>query len=281
MAQPHIQLDGIGTIPASGPGDIAMTAQLQAAIDHAFVVFAPYAKRFSAQVCRCNSCFTEADRDRLLKLPLRQIDGYLLDQYSWSAHGHDDDGPFSDDLRYLLPRYFELFALNDPKLHDAPECNLMQLGRTAYRAAWPATEVEVIDRYFDALLLACLANGNVEGGWSVGSGSRHRCALRLDDVLGMLICAGADVPRLIGTLHAATGPAASLHLANLRFHLAADGSETRLDNAHLERDFTDAARAVGAFVVSAAATSRIEATFFEAADPAAQQLLSDALAMAY
>lgn len=109
---------------------IAMTPPLKAAIDQAYAVFAAYSKRFTAHVCTCPCCFIEADRARLLATPLRAIDGYLLDQYSWSAHGHDDDGPCSDDLRYLLPRYFELFACNDPALHDAPECNLIQLGGT-------------------------------------------------------------------------------------------------------------------------------------------------------
>ena len=161
----HLQ-SATQTIPSAKPGDIALTGELEAAITHAYAVFEPYGERFTAQVCLCPSCFAEADRDRLLKLPLRQIDGGLLDQYSWSAHGHDDDGPCSDDLRYLLPRYFELFALNDAALHNTPECNLTQLGQTAYRADWPAGEVAAIDRYFDALLLACLANKAIDLNYS-------------------------------------------------------------------------------------------------------------------
>jgi hypothetical protein len=263
--------------PSGKPGDIALTEELQTAIAHAYGVFAPYGARFTAQVCRCPVCFAEADRDRLLKLPPRQIDGYLLDQYSWSAHGHDNDGPLSDDLRYLLPRYFEMFALNDPALHNAPACNLTQLGRTAYRATWPRAEVAAIDGYFDTLLAACLANDAVEGGWKAASGSRYRCALRLNDVLGMLVRAGADVARLLAIWEAAPDPAAALHIANQRFMLVTDSRGTRLYNEQLEPDFVDAVLAIGAFVTSAKATSRIEAAFFQATDPAAQSLLSDAL----
>ena len=263
----------------SKPGDIAMTAALQSAIDHAYKVFAPYADRFTARVCVCNVCFSDEDRNRLLALPLRQIDGDLLDQYSWSAHGQDDDGPMSDDLRYLLPRYFELFALNDPRLHNAPECNLSQLGRTAYRSVWAKSEVAAIDGYFDALMAACLANTAVEGGWPGYSTSGNRCALSVDDVLGMLIRAGADVQRLLAVWEAAPDPAAALHMANLRFTLATDGRGTRLHNHHLEGDFAEPALAVGGFVASPVATARIEAAFFRAADPAVQQLLSDALCL--
>ena len=262
------------------PGDVAMTGPLQAAIDHAYVVFAPYAKRFTALVCQCNSCFSGEDRDLLLKLPLRKIDGPLLDQYSWSAHGQDDDGPRSDDLRYLLPRYFELFAQNDPKLHHTPECNLMQLGRTPYRSVWTHAEVEAIDRYFDALLTACLANEAVEGGWNGPAGSRYRCALKSDDVIAMLICAGADVARLLEIWRAAPDPAASLHMAHCRFDLSADSNGMRFDNPHLETNHREQARAFGAFVTSAEATNRIEQAFFLITDADAQQLLSDALFLA-
>jgi hypothetical protein len=280
MTEQQTPLDVAEAPPASRPGAIAMTEPLQAAIDHAYQVFAPYASRFTAQVCMCNVCFNEADRQRLLKQPLRRIDGYLLDQYSWSAHGHDDDGPLSDDLRYLLPRYFELFALNDPKLHDAPECNLMQLGRTPYRSVWLAAEVAAIDRYFDALLLACLANEAIEDGWKGLSESGYRCALKIDDVMTMLIRAGANVARLLETWDAAPDPAAALHMAHLRFDLISDGDGARMANAHLEANHVEEARAFGAFVTNTQARRRIERAFFLTTDPAAQQLLSDALFLA-
>jgi hypothetical protein len=259
------------------PGNIGMSDQLEAAIAHAYEVFKPYCARFTAQVCRCPVCFCEVDREQLLKLPLRQIDGHLLNQYSWSAHGHDDNGPLSDDLRYLLPRFFELFALNDPALHDAPACNLTQLGRTAYRSVWPAVEVDAIDRYFDALFSACLTNDAIEGGWSGFNGSAYRCALRLDDVLAMLVRAGVNVAPLLAIWDTAPDPSAALHFANLRFMLATDTRGKRLDDPHLEPDFVDAALAIGASVTSTKATQRIEAAFFQTTDPAAQQLLSDAL----
>jgi hypothetical protein len=262
------------------PGDIAMTEALRTAIASAYDVFTRYGERFTAQVCQCPCCFIEADRERLLKLPLREIDGYLLDQYSWPAHGHDDDGPLSDDLRYLLPRYFELFAMSDPKLHNSPECNLKQLGCTAWRKVWPATEIAAIDRYFDALLQACLATSDIEGGWSGRGGSGYHCALQIDDVVAMSIRAGGDVPRLLQIWDAAPDPAAALHLADLRFSLQTDERGTRLSNPHLDPDFVEAALAVGAFVTSPRSTSRIEAAFFNTTDPGAQSLLSDALFLA-
>jgi hypothetical protein len=257
--------------------DITLTDALRTAITDAYQVFTPYAARFTAQVCQCPCCFIEADRKQLLKLPLREIDGYLLEQYSWSAHGHDNGGPLSDDLRYLLPRYFELFALNDPKLHDAPECNLTQLGRTAWRTVWPAAEIAVIDRYFDALMQACLANSAIEAGWNERGGSGYHCALQLDDVIVMLIRAGGDVARILTILNNAPDPSAALHLADMRFCIQTDARGTRLSNPHIDPEWNDAALAVGAFVSSAKTTARIETAFFQTSDPAAQSLLSDAL----
>jgi hypothetical protein len=254
-----------------------MTQELEVAIAYAYDVFSPYSERFSATVCCCPSCFLEADRERLLKTPLREIDGHLLDQYSWSAHGQDDDGPRSDDLRYLLPRYFELIALNDPKLQNSSPSNLTQLGRTPWRTVWSAAEVAAIDGYFDALMRACLANGNVVDGWSGRSGSGYRCALQLDNILVMLVCAGADVARLLQVWDSAPDPAAALHIADFRFSLQTDERGTRFSDNYLEPDFEEAALAIGAFVCSPKATSRIEAAFFQTTDPGAQRLLSDSL----
>jgi hypothetical protein len=266
--------------PTPPRGSVVNSGELQAAIVKAYDIFAPYRDRFTATVCTCPACFIEADRERLLATPLQEIDGFLLDQYSWSAHDHDDDGPRSDDLRYLLPRYFELIAQNDRRLHNALECTLMQLGRTPYRTAWKAPEVEAIDRYFDALLAACLANDLVEGGWAKYSGSGFRCVARLDEVLGMMICAGADVARLLTVWDAAQEPAAALHIANLRFSLATDERGTRLHSFHLDPEHAEAALAVGAYLSSPQATARIEATFFRTTDPDAQTLMSDALFLA-
>ena len=127
-------------------------------------------------------------------------------------------------------------------------------------------EVAAIDSYFDALLMACLANTAVEAGWPGYSTSGFRCALSVDDVLGMMIRAGADVQRLLAVWEAAPDHGAALHIANLRFTLATDGRGTRLHNHHLESDFAEAALAVGAFLSSPTSTARIEAAFFLAAE---------------
>lgn len=263
-----------GALPPVIVGAIAMTTQLQSAIDHAYAVFAPYENRFTARVCTCLVCFLDEDRNRLIKLDLREIDGRLLSQYSWSAHGEDDDGPLSDDLRYLLPRYFELIALNDPTLHEALECVLMQLGRTSYRTAWSSEEVEAIDKYFDALLLASLANIALVPGYR---GQIYHCALKFTDVLGMMVCAGGDVQRLLDLWDVAPDPGASMHMADQRSLLTYKNGEARLSSSHVVSNSPAAAMLIGAFLASSRTTDRIEAAFFETSDRAAQQLLSDAL----
>ncbi len=146
-----------------------------------------------------------------------------------------------------------------------------------YRTAWPTQEVAAIDSFNEALLRACLANGGVEGGWSMRGGAGYHCSLRIDGVITMLMRAGWDAARILDVWNTAPDPSAALHLAELRFRLQTDARGTRLDNPHLAGEYAQAAYAIGAFATSARATLRIEAAFFETEDPAAQTLLSDAL----
>jgi hypothetical protein len=262
---------------------IPMTDGLQMAIAAAYELFAHYRYRFRATVCHCDVCVSDENHEKLLKTPLRQIDGALLNEYSWSAHGVDAEhekasGPISDDLRYLLPRYFELIATNDLATHDTLEHCLSRLGQTPYRQHWPKAEVEAIDGFFDALLRACLSNtaiGPLMGGLNPPA---YSCALAIEDYLIMMVIAGGDLARLLNVWDQSPGHPAALHMASMRRNVTYDGAIPHIHSPFLEsKEYKKAAEAIGVFLMRPVVTGQIERAFFATHDPHEQQLLSGAL----
>ena len=143
-----------------------MTPQLAAVIEDAYDVFGDYDVRRSLVVCHCNSCMTVEDEQRLLKTPLREIPARLLAEYTGSAHSWDD-GPVARQMRYFLPRYFELIAQGDPPDNIGLDICLRRLAQAGWRETWPKAEEEIIDRFFDELISASVLNLELAQ-WPVG-----------------------------------------------------------------------------------------------------------------
>ena len=130
-----------------------MTPELQAAITDAYREFSSYAIGSTLVVCHCNCCMTEETERELVKTPLRQVQASLLAEYTNSAHAWDDT-QVARELRYFLPRYFELIAANDPPDAMGLDICLRRLGQAQWRQKWRPAEVEIIDRFFDGLIVA-------------------------------------------------------------------------------------------------------------------------------
>ena len=90
-----------------------MHPELHAVVEDAYEVFGEYRVRHLLSVCHCNSCMSVEHERELLKTPLREVPAGLLAEYTGSAHSWDD-GPVACEMRYFLPRYFDLIAQNDP-----------------------------------------------------------------------------------------------------------------------------------------------------------------------
>jgi hypothetical protein len=180
-------------------------------------------------------------------------------------------GRIATELRYFLPRYFDLIAARDPPDHMGLDICLRRLGDAGYRQNWPRPEADVIDRFFDAFLVASLPRLDLArwpAGWSL--------AFDMADVLTMAVTAGGDVDRLLRTWAAAPDPAAAIHMAALRRNVLTHSDRVHFHSPYLE-DHQDAAEAIGAWLMQASVTARIEAAFFAVSDPRLQQILSDAL----
>jgi hypothetical protein len=213
---------------------------------------------------------TEEDESELLKTPLRDIPASLLAEYTNSAHAWDD-GPVAREMRYFLPRYFELLALDDPPDNGGVDICLRRLGYANWRAKWPDRECDVIDRFFDEYMRSSLERTGLVL-WPVG----WRLAFDLSDVLTLVVTAHGDLQRALAVWDAADDPCAAIHMAALRRRVLNESDRTYFHSAYFD-NHRDAADAIGAFLVRPEVTQRIEAAFFQIEDPRLQQLVSDAM----
>jgi hypothetical protein len=191
------------------------TSQLLVAVETAYRVFESYKARFQAQVCQCPVCVSKADRALLLGLPLRSMDGRLLMQYQWSAH-NGADPETADDLRYLLPRIFELLMAGDAKMFDDPNMTLSKLGECLWSEQWPKPERDAVAGFLEALLDAALDRDELEPRRYFGT-EFTRCSLNLIDYLGMMVKAGWPANAILAVWSRRRDRAAILHRASFRF----------------------------------------------------------------
>ena len=242
---------------------------LIAVVEAAYRVFARYTCRGSLVVCHCPCCMTVEVEAELVSTPLREIPSELLAEYTNSAHGWDDDMILAD-MRYFLPRYLDLIAVDDvPSQLSLSQC-LIRLSDAHWREKWPADEVDILDRFFDALMVAriehlCLAE------WPAG----WRLAVEIDEVLCCTILAGGDVGRVLRAWDAAPDPQAAIHMAALRQEIERVDGRPRLESAYLE-DHIAAAEAIGEFLERLDVDERLEAAFLQLEDPRLRKIVSDA-----
>jgi len=246
-----------------------VSTDLQAVVEEAYAVFSQYRPIGRLTVCNCDVCM-DLEMERVLeRTPLREISSPLLAEYTNSAHGYDDE-EIATDLRYFLPRYFELIAAGDPPDHLGLNSCLRRLGESSYRTKWPAQEADVIDRFFDAFLIACTAHLDVEE-----SSSGWEPVFDITDALTLALTAGADVERLIRAIESAPDPGAAVHIASLRWRLRQTVTVPVFDCVYLEGEqYQEAAKRLAAWLSGTPVRERIEAAFFMVDDPRLQGFLS-------
>jgi hypothetical protein len=247
-----------------------MTPELAAIVEEAYRVFGRYKLADTLTVCHCNVCMTVEVERELIKTPLRQIPSLTLAEYTNSAHDWDD-GPVAREMRYFLPRYFELIAAYDPPDNIGLDICLRRIGRGGWRSKWPAEEEQLIDRFLDAFLVASLARLDLAL-WPVG----WRLDFDFADVLTMIVTADGDLDRALAAWDGTADPAAAIHMAALRSDVLTLNGRPCLDNPFLEDHRTEADK-IGAFLMRDDVDQRIEAAFFMVSDPRLQQILSDAM----
>ena len=248
-----------------------MSPELATLVEDAYREFAHYRLSGTISVCRCPVCVDESSERALCTVPPRAMSSRLLAEYTHSAHGFDDRA--ADELRYFLPRYFELIAADDPPSNLGIETCLGRLHQAEWRATWPAAEVALIEAFFAAMLRTRLAvPPQIDPtGFPVFE------ADRAEDVLCMAAHASGDIAALLSIWDADPGRAATLHIANIVGK--ADWRRQQLENTfwHGMRPEIEAAmRDVLAWVLRPETRERLEDACLVEQDEAAAALLSHA-----
>lgn len=244
--------------------------RLKSAVETAYHIFANDQLGKDLIVCRCDVCMDEATERRLVATPLREIPASLLAEYTNSAHGYAE-GQIAKELRYFLPRYFELIAHDDPPAHVDGSFALCRLAEARYRETWPLVEAEAVDGFFDALLLDRIAHDQIAPGrWTAWIAERT-----LQSDLGLMVNAGCDVERVLRTWSQAPDPSGAIHIADLRHQIETVRGGHRIRYALM--NFRDAEQRIAEWLKSAENTERLEHAFFETKDARLQQMFSDAI----
>jgi hypothetical protein len=243
--------------------------KLEAIVEDAYRVFERYTCAGSFVVCHCGSCMTEETEAELVRTPLREIPSGLLAEYTNSAHGWDDDMILADML-YLLPRYLDLIAADDvPSQLGLAQC-LNQLAHAHWREKWLADEIDILDRFFDALMLARLEDLSLAE-WPVG----WRLAGEIYEVLCVTVLSGGDIKRVLRTWDLAPDPQAAIHMAAARRHIARADGPVRFHSAYFDNNIAEAIL-VAEFLERPEVDERLEAAFLQISDPRLKKIVSDA-----
>jgi hypothetical protein len=182
---------------------------LLSVVADSYQVFSKYQIGRQLRVCKCNSCMSDTFETELVYANLSEIPAPVLAEYTNSAHGWDD--VVANEMRYFLPRYLDLIANDDIPDYVCEQKCLRRLQNAEWRTSWPAAEVAVLDRFFEAFI-ACKASdltgheGSAE--WVTDS--------PFHDALLLTLSAGANVDLVFTALWNSPDPAGAVHLANQR-----------------------------------------------------------------
>lgn len=242
---------------------------LQRIVEEAYSVFSIYKIVGRLTVCNCNVCMSPETERALTGTALREVPSALLAEYTNSAHGYDE-GDIATELRYFLPRYFELIAADDPPDHMGLDQCLRRLGESAYRTRWPAREVELIDAFFDECVIATTTKLEMVE-WPIG----WLPASDVLDIITMALTAGGEAERLMKAMEKAPDPGAAVHMASLRRHLLQTEDGHVLQSSYLEgQRYERAVKLLGRWLAGADVSARIQAAFFMVDDSRLQEILS-------
>lgn len=225
------------------PGD-----RLKTAIADAYQRFSAYSLDEPLVYCSCPACMQPDTAIALQTTPLRQIHAGLLSEYTNSAHAYDTE-LVEPQLKYFLPRYFDLIAAGDPPCYLGLETCLTRLD--GYRDTWPQIEIKTIDEFFNAYLAASIANIRLIK-WHHGL----RLEFEIGDLLSMIILAGGSIDEALQTFECSPDPAAALHMASLRAEISWANGVPYYSNAHLQEKKQAAIR-IGTWIRQDQITRRI------------------------
>ena len=251
-----------------------MTPDVGRAIAKARKAFARYKLGGRITVCMCPSCVGPDQVRALIETPRDNISTELLAEYTHSAHGWDEQ--VAEDLRYFLPRYFDLIAIGQTPSHFGPEMALDRLANVDYRVTWPRPEADAIDEFFLAVFQAqLLAPANFIAD---ASGQSAFSCEEAEALLCGVAHAGGDIAPLLALWDATCTRDADLRLA--RMIVGSNSARQELANSwwvHLNKPHVlGAQKQVFGWLAREAVRARLENACLRETDAVASLLLSQA-----
>lgn len=248
-----------------------MTPELENAVADAKRVFARYSLNGRIVVCNFSSCVAPEVERELIRTPLHELSSSVLAEYTNSAHSWDER--VAEDLRYFLPRYFELIARDDiPSQLDIEMC-LARLANAAWHDEWPDAESKAIDGFFVAMLRSRLGNADLPSGYHLfqsGEGA--------EAVLCLAANAGGDMQQLLKVWDEDRSRTANVRLA--RVIVSADWRARQLSNTWWFSDYRplaeQAMKQVIAWLLRTETWERLEAACLKESDDMTAELFSQA-----
>jgi hypothetical protein len=230
---------------------------LRAAVEEAYQVFKAGAPE------RWSGDDYDLDREswaRLSDLPLRELNS------ADTHHVLSESGRFDGrEVRYMLPRLFELLAEGESPSSWGEECSLSCLAEAGYPEKWTEPERAAIEAFFSAMLDACLQD---EQFWERRS---------LDSLLCMAGVANADVSALLERADRAEDRRLARAVAHDIDWIGGPDWFGGLANAFWENAHPGHASTVEAWYRRPELLTLLEREFFAETDPAWQQRISDAV----
>lgn len=260
----------------TGDDTRTLSPALADAVEQAYRVFAGARIGRRLHVCRCNVCFGDdiETEQALVRTPLREIPAALLAEYTNSAHG------WHDEMRYFLPRYFELIAAGDPPAHFGDfDYALARLASTD-RPVWPEAERHAVDGFFVALIVECLRCWKAETAWWVPDGppDPFYWDTPLVDLLCMVSNARGEIAPLLRLVDETHGLVPDLHVAALANEAGQTLCRGKL-GWHTLAEKDDAEARIVAWLMWPELAARLEEGFFAARSPIDGNTLSLAVSV--
>jgi hypothetical protein len=216
------------------PHRVIASPKLEAAVEHAARVFAPYRSRVSFSGRSEPSGMPENAVAVLRSLahdPAGTVSGQIVMAYQWSAHDAAERQA-QDDLRALLPTLFRLVAGNDDAVAADLAMALAKLGHGDWQNTWPETEVFAVRHFGMCLFESCFENHGLGPCWQGENPQGMRTALHLPHYLAMLLNAGFGMGPFItrwNEMLAFGDVGATIHAASLRFDVRRDAAGIHVD----------------------------------------------------
>ncbi|HSF94095.1 MAG TPA: hypothetical protein VLA52_03645 [Thermohalobaculum sp.] len=207
-----------------------------------------------------NTGYDRENWQRLSAVQLRELTRFDTDHFLSETGAVE-----RSELRYILPRMFDLIAQGEAPHVAGEECSLSYLAETGYPEKWTEPERSAVERFFAALLDHCLSERYFED------------SPFLDVVLCMAGNANADLGALLDRADRAGDKWLARAVAHDIDWIGGPDAAGGMRNAFWESAADAHASAAEAWYRRPELLARMERAFFAETDPDWQQRLSDAI----